>query len=62
MNSFITHLLCDNVAIDNVIAVCKDYIKANTIWAQKKRSDFDFTSALQPNSTDTMDLFVIILV
>lgn len=47
MNSFIIHLLFDNVPIDNVISLCKDYIKANAIWAQKKRSDFDFTSALQ---------------
>lgn len=28
----------------------------------RKRTDFDFTSALQRNSTDTMDDFVIILV
>lgn len=36
MNSFITHLLCDNVPIGNLIALCKDKIKANTIWDQEK--------------------------
>jgi len=62
VEGFITHLHCDNAPIDNLIAPRKDELKANTIWDQKKGTDFDSTSALQHNSTDTTDLFVIILV
>lgn len=60
MDSFITHLLYNNVPTDNLITQRQD--KCQYYMGSENRTDFDFTSVLQYNSIDTLGLFVIVLV
>lgn len=62
MDSFIPHLLYNNVPTSNLITPHKDKINDNTIWVQKIGQILILPVHSQHNSIDTLSLSVIVLV